>query len=123
MYFKTNKIPLFYLEGERYYSIIHSRLRNNCSNLNRDLFINHLRDDDLCECGQGKEDAEHFFFKCNVYNVARLKLFLDTRQFHPLSCQSLLFGSKRLNDTDNNTLMTSVRTYIRDTNRFKRANN
>ena len=30
--------------GQNHISILHARLRNNCSNLNNDLFRNHLRD-------------------------------------------------------------------------------
>ena len=34
--------PKHFFFGERKFSIIHTRLRNNCSNLNNDLFLNHI---------------------------------------------------------------------------------
>jgi hypothetical protein len=40
--FKPIVIPSFYLTGTRTLSVIHARLRNGCSNLNYDLFINKL---------------------------------------------------------------------------------
>ena len=35
-----NNVP--HLCGERYWSVLQARIRNNCSNLNHDLYINHL---------------------------------------------------------------------------------
>jgi hypothetical protein len=63
--FKPIIIPCFYLTGPRSLSVIHARLRNGCSHLNNDLFINRLQLYSTCErCGHEKEDAEHFL--CNV---------------------------------------------------------
>ena len=59
---KPKRISNLYFFGNRYLSIIHARIRNNCSNLNNDLFLNHLKSDPICACGTGAEDAEHFFF-------------------------------------------------------------
>lgn len=119
LYFSVPPIPPFYCVGERYYSVIHCRIRNGCSNLKHDLLKNHLSDNEHCNCGYEREDAEHFFLVCNLYHDARLKLFRTTRKFHPLNCQTLLSGSNRLDDADNHMLMLSVQTYIKDTGRFK----
>ena len=43
--------------GNRYTSVIHARLRNNCSSLNNDLLRNHARDNPLCDMGDVMEDA------------------------------------------------------------------
>ena len=51
---KINKsyIPSYFTFGNRYISDLHARLRNRCSNLNNDLYINHIRDNPLCDfCG------------------------------------------------------------------------
>ena len=37
-----NQVPQYLLCGERYWSVLHTRIRNNCSNLNNDLYNNHL---------------------------------------------------------------------------------
>ena len=36
-----NNVPHFFLCGERYWSDLQARIRNKCSNLNHDLYINH----------------------------------------------------------------------------------
>ena len=59
--FNNSCVPSHFTIGIRYISILHARLRNNCSNLNNDLFRNHLRDNPLCDlCGM-IEDAIHYF--------------------------------------------------------------
>ena len=117
--FTTAIVPSYYNAGERYFSVIHARMRNGCSNLNSDLFRNHLTPNETCDCGVEKEDAEHFFFKCNKYTNARQKLFQSTRRFHPISCSKLLLGISNISDKDNSFLFTEVQKYIKDTNRFK----
>ena len=81
---KPTKIPNIYCIGNRNISVLHARLRNNCSNLNEDLYQNHLRLDPMCECGNEIENAEHYFFKCSRYKDIRTSLFRATRAFHPL---------------------------------------
>ena len=48
--FNSPVVPKHYLEGERFLQIHHARIRNKCSNLNHDLFNNHLRDDQQSRC-------------------------------------------------------------------------
>ena len=35
-------VPTNYSTGRRYISVLHARIRNNCSNLLSDLYVNHL---------------------------------------------------------------------------------
>ena len=116
--FKRHKVPTYFNYGERYFSVLHSRLRNKCSNLNFDLFTNHLKDNGSCECGSEREDAEHYFFQCNFYINERLKLFRSTHPFHPLSTNKLLFGCSELSIEANEKIFASVQTFIKDTRRF-----
>ena len=53
--------PLYFSYGERYWNIIHTRLRHNCV-LNIDLFRCNIIDSPLCSCGK-PEDTYHYFFK------------------------------------------------------------
>ena len=69
------KIPTSLSKGNRYLSVIHCRIRNGCSNLNNDLFRNHLNVSPLCSCGNGNETADHFFFECPLFNDQRLTFF------------------------------------------------
>ena len=93
---KPTKISNIYCIGNRNISVLHARLRNNCSNLNEDLYQTHLRLDPMCECGNEIENAEHYFFKCSRYKDIRAWLFRATRAFHPLSVRKLLFGIANL---------------------------
>ena len=43
-------------------SIYHARLRNKCSDLNNDLYVNYIKEVPTCECGVDVENAEHYFF-------------------------------------------------------------
>ena len=115
---KPKRIPNLYFFGNRYLSIIHARIRNNCSNLNNDLFLNHLKSDPICACGTGAEDAEHFFFKCNRNTDKRTILFRSTIAFHPLNTNKLLFGDENLNYIDNCSLFASVQLFIQQSGRF-----
>ena len=58
---KQDRIPSIYLIGNRRLSVIHARIRNNCSNLNNDFFLNNLKLSSICDCRNGVENAEHYF--------------------------------------------------------------
>ena len=116
--FASVKVPIYYTYGDRYSSVMHARIRNNCSNLSHDLFINHLTQNPLCSCNLEIENAEHFFFRCPKYVNERTLLFRETHVFHPLNLNKLLTGE--LNETiENNTLIfKAVQKYIKGTKRF-----
>ena len=94
-------------------------MRNKCSNLNSDLYNNHIAISPNCVCGTGIEDAEHFLFKCSRFTAQRRQLFLKTRQYHPLNTDKLLHGYSNLNDEQNSYIFQIVHTYIVASNRFK----
>ncbi len=100
------------------YSLFHARIRNRCSNLNGDLFRNHLSTSPKCQCGCVIEDADHFFFICPKYNLQRQQLFAATRRFHPLSANILLFGKESLTTEENGLIFIEVQNYIKATERF-----
>ena len=99
-------------------SVLHARIRNNCSDLNNDLVQNHLRNDPYCSCGNDIENAHHYFFECVYYNQLRIEMFNKTRAYHPLSLHTLLFGKSTLSDVDNHLLFQAVQQFIKDTRRF-----
>ncbi|MCG7882888.1 MAG: hypothetical protein JAY96_15005, partial [Candidatus Thiodiazotropha endolucinida] len=117
--FGSRKIPEYFLKGNRYLSVLQARIRNNCSNLNYDLFRNHLTDDPSCQCGFEIEDAKHFFFDCPNYAVIRIDMFRKTRNQHPLNTYSLLYGKQGSSDNDNFFLFQAVHQFIKDSGRFR----
>jgi hypothetical protein len=114
---KQNPPAHFYI-GNRYLQILHARLRNNCSNLNYDLYNNHLRESPFCSCSNVIENAYHYFFECrNLINQGH-DLFEAIRMYHPLNIDILLHGSNDLNVDDNTAVVIAVQNYIKHTKRF-----
>ena len=89
-------VPSYFLKDERKLSVLHARIRNSCSDLKCDLFQSHLTDDKKCSCGHDNENALHYFFECNNYTHQRIVMFHQTRNFHPLSLNAVLFGKTSL---------------------------
>ncbi len=116
--FKPPVVPSYYLAGERRFSVYHARIRNRCSNLNADLFNNHLRQDSVCSCGSDIEDAEHYLFRCINHTAPRYQLFINTRGYHPLSMNKLLYGNPNLNDNENEHIFMEVQKFIKHSERF-----
>jgi len=116
--FKPFDVPSYFLTGDRFLQIHHARIRNKCSNLNADLFYNHLRDDPNCDCGFNNEDAEHYFFRCPRFSTQRRNLFTSSRQFHPLSVLKLLFGIENRTSEENEILFIHVQQFIKTSKRF-----
>ena len=111
-------VPAYYLEGNRFLSVIHARIRNNCSDLHIDLFNNHICKNPYCTCSTEIENAEHYFLKCNKFNNQRVTLFNATREFHPLNINTLLFGNSQLIIEENLVIFKSVHEFIKQTKRF-----
>ena len=89
--FNISYVPTYYIMGNRYSSVIHAWLRNNCSSLNNDLFRNHVCDNPLCVWCGVMEDAIHSLFHCIKY-IGERQVFNDTvREFQPLNINLILF--------------------------------
>ena len=114
----SNTVPIYYIQGNRKLSVLHTRLCNHCSNLNLDLYNNHIRDNPLCDCLRNVESAEHFFFECTRFVAQRTVLFNSTRQFHPLNISTLLSRNEDLPLESNFNSFTSVQKIIKDSARF-----
>ena len=116
--FSCSTVPAYFFHGTRKLSVIHSRLRNNCSNLKNDLYNNHLIDSNLCTLCKVPENASHYFFECTLYTNERIQLFTELRCFHPLNCELLLFGNLNLTHEENISIVSAVHKYILNTKRF-----
>ncbi len=107
------------MTGDRPEQIYQARIRNHCSNLNSDLHLNHLSDSAECNyCGFEYENAEHYFFQCQHFVDQRYILFTNTRRFHPLNTNKLLYGIETLAEDDNILLFKEVQSFIKRTHRF-----
>ena len=81
--------------------------------------MNHLRLVQICDCNNGVENAEHYFFNRYRFSDLGLLLFRATREFHPLSIDKILFGSAYLTFDQNCLFFEAVKRYIKNTKRFK----
>ena len=102
-------VPRFYFNGERKYAILHARLRNKCSNLNHDLFINHISLTEKCACNANHETTFHYFFECVNYTNERMTML---RSLHQFSFQT------DLQNEQNDILFSIIQTFIKQTKRF-----
>ena len=94
--FQVSSVPKHFPVAERKLSVIHARLRNDCSDLNYDLYLNHMTNNIVCFCGNYIEDAEHYLYKCKLYKDQRLKLvhnLHDYQPLNPLNTSLILSGS------------------------------
>ena len=114
----TTHAPSYFLKGQRRWAVLHARLRNNCSDLKRDLFQNDLTNSLSCSYDSINENAIHFFFECENYSNARIVMFRSTHKYQSLSLNTLLFGKPTLSDNENVLLFQAVQQYIKDTRRF-----
>ena len=116
--FQSNIVPSYFFFATRYHSVIHAEMRNNCSDLKNDLFLNHISDKNCCSLCDECEDAKHFFFKYSRYQLEWHQLFNSLRHLRPLSCYLLLRGNIELPAEANDLIFDAVHKYIAATGRF-----
>ena len=99
-------------------SVLHARLRNNFSSLNRYFFRNHIHNNPLCDLCDVAKNAYHYFFQCRKYFVER-QVFNDTvKGSHPLNINVILYGNGNWNTEANMVLSRAVHSYIHASKRF-----
>ena len=106
------------ISSNRQLSVLHTRIRNNCSDLQLELFNNHVSDNAFCSCGHCIESAEHYFFRCSHYTLHRHTLFNSLRPFPSSQCKLTTFGCTEYDYETNCKIFLSVHTYTKDTKRF-----
>ena len=102
------------------------QLRNAKSQLNLDLYNDHLSNSPACTCGATTESTQHFFLECPRYIRQRQDL-INALQIYPtiyetikLNTEDLLKGNSNLSFEDNCTIFYQVCIYIEATSRFKK---
>ena len=112
--------PIWYSLGDRKLSVILCKLRNNCSNLNDDLYHSNLSNSRSCSCGVSIEHTFHFFFECQKYDRERRILFesLRTLDLFPITLDILLSGNIEKTSAINKQLLEAVLLFIQQTKRF-----
>ena len=111
------KVPKHFYTGKRYWQVMHTRIRTNCSALNSDLYSKNITDSSLCSCG-AVENAHHFFFTCPRYHEPRADM-LDTLAFLPeVTLNLILYGDESICHENNVGIFSAVQKFIEKTKRF-----
>jgi hypothetical protein len=104
--------------GPRVLSIAVAQLRMNCSRLNNDLTTYlHVRDDALCRCGDGPEDANHYLLRCTLHTDVRCVMLAEIN-CEDVSVNDLLYGKDGNSLQENINILKAVFEFIRSTNRL-----
>jgi hypothetical protein len=92
----TGKFPEYHGEGSRKISILHARLRHQCSSLISDLYRINIINDPKCQCGAPYENSIHYLMECPLYQTERYCLFRNLTETHK-NIETLLFGNDEIN--------------------------
>lgn len=121
-FFNNRKIPDFFITGERYLNVLHSRLRNKCSSLNFDLYRCNLVPNATCNCGDNNETVDHYMLHCNNFTIHRNIMLTRIHELDigdlVVNTDMLLYGSNMLPAHSNMRICILVQKYIKDSGRF-----
>lgn len=120
MLLDTNKNAIYINAGDRKYNILLCQLRNSSSNLNSDLYRDHLLDSPACVCGNPYETVDHFFLNCNKYDDLRETLqdkLFDINHNH-YTLDILLSGCDDCDEQTNLYIFECTADFVRATHRF-----
>ena len=124
--------PQYYGQGDRWLSVLHTRLRLGHNSLNRHLHRIGVRDTQSCECGFAVEGEAHYLLQCPRFQNARTQLLANIGKIlgpgsnvHFLSTHRttyfaniLLKGSPELTIHQNDSIFAEVLSYIKASGRF-----
>ena len=115
-------LPMYMNAGNRYLSVLLARIRHKCSGLNSDLFRVGIRPSPICHCGNGNEDAYHYFLICPHFVNERID-FLNSLVdigIQPIPhVNILLWGDTNLPSQTNVNIILTVLSYIKSSKRFE----
>ena len=114
----NNTVEIFKTNGCRKINIILCQLRNECSNLNYDLYRDHLNDTPACRCGNEYESAQHYIMYCPLYTEQRQILITSINNPFYFTTEILLNGCNVSDNEINKHLLYCITKLIEDTKRL-----
>ena len=103
----ASKVPSWYCVGDRKLSVLHTRLRNKCSDLNFELFTNHVK-------------IAHHVYVVIQWKMLNISSF-SVQQIHPLNLNIILFGSCQPTNEVNTHIFVCTQEFIKNSKRFDRT--
>ena len=115
----TPKVPKYYFCGDRFYQVLHTRLRTERSSLNQHLHKRNLVGNPYCICGE-VESNTHYLLTCPHYTHMRDEMVTSISQITNLTITTdvLLFGNDEVSDEVNTTIFEAVQKIIKTSKRF-----
>ena len=111
------KANCLFCYGKRRLQVLHTRLRTDCSSLNKHLYDKNLVPSPLCNCGQ-VESTFHYLFECTRYHTQRQAMINSVEAFTPASLRTLLYGNDNLSIEANYSVFDAVHHFIMSSKRF-----
>ena len=106
-------VPKYFYAGNRSIQILHTRLRTGCSSLNYDLYSKNIIESPLCNCRcSDRENADHFFFRCQLYRNHRQVLMDTLLQHGNITLNIILNDDLNLPNEFNIVIFEAVQRYI-----------
>lgn len=121
---KCKLVPSYFLYGNRYVNVQHTRLRYNCSSLNYDLFKINIKEHANCSCGNPCENSFHFLIECVLYTEIRKELINNLQQLlhgrpHNNDLLNIMLnGNCSLSNSINCKIFKYVHHFIKESKRF-----
>lgn len=114
---KINNSWLF--SGDRKTTVVHTKLRMNCSSLKAHLYNFNIILSSECECGHSFENNCHYFLECNMYIIERMEMMnsLNALGFDT-HLDALLHGDHKKSIETNCSAMAIIFNYIKKSKRF-----
>ena len=102
-----NVIPPYFLYGNRFDQIMHTRLRTECGSLNYYMYLHwrNLIPSPNCACG-AVENNTHFLLRCPRYDEIRVDMI------NTVTAVTLLHGNLNLSIDANQEIFKAVHKYI-----------
>ena len=112
------RIHQFPSTKDRLNDIILTRIRQNCSNLNTDLFRVNISANSNCRCGAVNENAHHYFLECMLYVEQRNRLFSSINPLVNVHLNLITNRNTASNAETNAVIHSAILKYIKDMHRF-----
>lgn len=115
-------VPLHFYEGSRKYNIVLSQMRLRFCNLNFYLYQKGCIDSASCQCGNGPETLNHYFFVCDSFTDQRDNMLMHLGNILTpgtnVDVDLLLTGRQEFDSLMNSAIVECVIEFIVGTNRF-----
>ena len=103
--------------GDRYWNVIHSKMRMSCSPLKEHLAHN-LHVIETCDCGLLVENNSHFLLECRLYIQHKQSMLNKLQVLPTITTDFLLYGDYYLTFEQNKVVFEAVQEFLKESGQF-----